>query len=338
MARMAVVLELSQLREVDVPPLDAGRLRSLIGQERYDRLVTAAQRTRAYLQGGTVWSVNSTAAGGGVAEMLRVLVGYARGLGLSARWLVISGEAQFFAVTKRLHNRLHGAPGDDGPLGAAEALVYESVTAANAAAMSSQVRAGDVVLLHDPQTAGMVGPLKDAGVTVLWRCHIGSDTTNRWTEEAWGFLRPHLVGCDGFVFTRPAYVPGWVDGGRVAIIPPSIDPFSPKNQDLPAASCRSILATLGVVDGPRGADARFTRRDGSEGTVTRRAAMVADGPLDADARLVVQVSRWDRLKDMPGVMTGFSDVVADRSDAQLALVGPAVADVADDPEGGDVLR
>ncbi|HUI02703.1 MAG TPA: glycosyltransferase [Acidimicrobiales bacterium] len=332
------MLELSQLREVDVPPLDAGRLRSLIGQERYDRLVTAAQRTRAYLQGGTVWSVNSTAAGGGVAEMLRVLVGYARGLGLSARWLVMSAEAPFFSVTKRLHNRLHGAPGDDGPLGAAEALVYESVTAANAAAMSSQVRAGDVVLLHDPQTAGMVGPLKDAGVTVLWRCHIGSDTTNRWTEEAWGFLRPHLVGCDGFVFTRPAYVPGWVDGERVAIIPPSIDPFSPKNQDLPAASCRSILATLGVVDGPRGADARFTRRDGSEGAVTRRAAMVADGPLDADARLVVQVSRWDRLKDMPGVMTGFSDVVAGRSDAQLALVGPAVADVADDPEGGDVLR
>ena len=335
---MAVVLGLSQLREVDVSPLDAARLRSLIGEERYDRLVTAADRTRANLGASTVWNVNSTAVGGGVAEMLRVLVGYTLGLGLSARWLVISAEAPFFAVTKRLHNRLHGAPGDDGSLGPAEASLYESVTAANSAAMAGQVRAGDVVLLHDPQTAGLVGPLKEAGVTVLWRCHIGADATNRWTEEAWGFLRPHLAECDGFVFTRAAYVPEWVPGERVAIIPPSIDPFSPKNEDLPARGCRGILSAIGVIEGAHSADALFTRRDGSRGAVTRRASVVAESTLDAQARLVVQVSRWDRLKDMPGVMAGFSDFVTARSDAHLALVGPAVADVADDPEGGDVLR
>lgn len=313
-------------------------MRALIGEQRFVDLMTEAARTRAALRGSTVWNINSTATGGGVAEMLQVLVGYGLGLGLAVRWLVIEGDPGFFAVTKRIHNRLHGVPGDDGALGEQAAVAYESVQGANARAIVALVQPGDVVLLHDPQTAGLATPLKAAGALVVWRCHVGTEATNRWTQEAWDFLRPHLAPCDGFVFSRRAYVPAWVPEDRVSIIPPSIDPLSPKNQDMSEAGCLRILGAMAVVDGAPAGAATFTRRDGSTGHVTRRASVVADGPLDATVPLVVQVSRWDRLKDMAGVMAGFAGHVVGRTDADLALVGPAVDGVGDDPEGREVFE
>ena len=174
----------------------------LVGDDRYARLQAAADATRVRLAGHVIWNVNSTASGGGVAEMLRVLVGYVLGTGVDARWVVIHGDPTFFAITKRIHNRLHGVEGDSGALGPAEAAHYANVTATNAVALLEQVRTGDVVLLHDPQTAGMAPVLADVGVKVIWRCHIGSDHVNAWTEEAWEFLRPHLSSCDAFVFSR----------------------------------------------------------------------------------------------------------------------------------------
>jgi trehalose synthase len=324
-------------REVAVPARDPARLRPLIGEQRYADLVAEGARTRAALRGCTVWNVSSTAAGGGVAEMLQVLVGYTLGVGLAVRWLVLAGDLEFFTVTKRIHNRLHGVPGDGGVLSERETAAYASVQAANATAIVAQVRPADVVLLHDPQTAGLVAPLKAAGAVVLWRCHVGTEVTNQWTQEAWGFLRPHLADCDGFVFTRQAYVPSWVPMERVSVIPPSIDPFSPKNQELSEAGRLRILGAMGVLDRAPTGPATFTRRDGSAGSVTRRASVVAAEPFDAGVPLVIQVSRWDRLKDMAGVMAGFAAHVVGHSDAQLALVGPAVDEVSDDPEGREVL-
>jgi trehalose synthase len=324
--------------EVDVPVLDLARLRPLIGERRYADLVTEGARTRAVLRGCTVWNVNSTATGGGVAEMLQVLVGYILGGGVAVRWLVIAGDREFFSVTKRIHNRLHGFPGDGGALGDRETAAYDAVLAANATAIVAQVRVGDIVLLHDPQTAGLTAALKAAGAMILWRCHGGTEATNQWTQEAWGFLRPHLAACDGFIFTRRAYVPAWIPMDRVSIIPPSIDPFSPKNQELPEVERLRILAIMGVFDGAASPAASFTRRDGSTGHVTRQASIVADGPLDPAAPLVIQVSRWDHLKDMSGVMAGFAARVVGHSDAQLALVGPEVDYVNDDPEGREVLE
>jgi trehalose synthase len=326
------------LREVDVPARPLSVLRSVIGEERSDHLESVAARTRATLDGKVVWNVNSTASGGGVAEMLQVLVGYTRAAGIDARWLVIEGDPRFFAITKRLHNRIHGVQGDSGPLGPAEAAHYADVTAANATAMLDRVRSGDIVILHDPQTAGMAPQLAAAGARIIWRCHIGADMQNSWTEEAWGFLRPFLDGCDAFVFSRLAYVPSWVPAERVAVIAPSIDPFSPKNQAIPAVQLPRFLARIGLLsrypDGP----AVFTRRDGTPGEVVHRATIVSDGvPLDSPGDLVVQVSRWDRLKDMSGVMVGFASGVVGRNDAHLALVGPSVDGVTDDPEGAEVL-
>ena len=325
------------IHEVDVPAIELARLQPLIGEQRYAALVGEAARTRIALRGSTVWNINSTATGGGVAEMLQVLVGYILGAGVAVRWLVIAGNPEFFSVTKRIHNRLHGVPGDRGALDAAEADTYESVQTANARSIVPNIRPDDVVILHDPQTAGLAASLKAAGAIVVWRCHVGTEAQNEWTEEAWSFLRPHLVACDGFVFTRREYVPSWVPKDCVSIIPPSIDPFSPKNQEISDVQRLRILSALGLLDAKTSGAATFTRRDGSMGTVMRQATVVAEGPLEASVPLVLQVSRWDRLKDMGGVMAGFAALGPGSGDVQLVLAGPAVDDVSDDPEGHEVL-
>ena len=325
--------------EVEVPELPLSAYAELIGPERFRALVEGAARGRAILDGHTVWNINSTSSGGGVAEMLRVLVGYGRGAGVDVRWMVIEGDPDFFAITKRIHNRIHGVAGDDGALGRSQHTHYRDVLGANAVALDGRLRPGDIVLLHDPQTAGLVEPLQEKGLRVVWRSHIGSDTTNRYTDEAWAFLRPYLRTCERFVFTRAAFAPSWIPADDVSVIPPSIDPFSPKNQDIAPEDVTSFLAQMGLGHGPATRPAKFRRHDGSTGTIERPASLVSEGgasPL-IGALPVVQVSRWDRLKDMAGVMEGFAaEVVGRVRDAHLALVGPATEGVADDPEGAAV--
>jgi trehalose synthase len=310
----------------------------VIGEERFNALQAKGEDFRVWLGGTRIWNVNSTASGGGVAEMLQVLVGYSLGIGLDVRWLVIQGDPQFFAITKRLHNRIHGAVGDDGPLGSAEGGHYEAVTEANARALLRYVRRGDIAILHDPQTAGLVSILADAGLHVIWRCHIGADRQNALTQEAWHFLQQSLDAAAAVVFTRAAYVPPEIPGEKVTIIPPSIDPFSPKNQELSTYSRQQILSRIGVLGSQPDALASFRRRNGTWGEVVNTASVVSDGtPLDPSLPLVVQVSRWDRLKDMPGVMHGFASGISDGVRADLALVGPAVEGITDDPEGAEVF-
>jgi trehalose synthase len=137
-------------------------LEPVIGPGRYGELATVAAALRGRLAQRVIWNVNTTAVGGGVAEMLRVLVAYAEGLGIAVRWAVISGDPEFFAITKRLHNQIHGQFGAAGLVGPADAGHYEQVLAANADELVKMVRSGDIVLLHDPQTAGLTGALARA--------------------------------------------------------------------------------------------------------------------------------------------------------------------------------
>jgi trehalose synthase len=326
----------SLVTAVQVPRRPVSLLEPIIGGPRYVRLVEAAGQVRQLLAGRTIWNINSTAAGGGVAEMLEVLVGYVSDLAIPVGWLVITGDAEFFAITKRLHNQIHGDPAG-GPLGAAEARHYTQMLTANAAELLGRIAPGDVVLLHDPQTAGLAGPLARAGARVVWRCHIGVSWENDATRAGWGFLRPHLDRAERFVFSRRAYVPAWLPGEKVSIIAPSIDPFSPKNQDLDAVTVQAILAKLGVLDGtPAQVPARFVRRDGDMDTVSRAAVITGEGRPSAADPVLLQVSRWDRLKDMAGVMRGFADHVVPGTPGYLILAGPAVAGVSDDPEGAAV--
>src|SRR5687768_15796841 len=143
------------LAEVPIAPLPLERFRDVLDDDGYHALMALQRRAADLLAGRVVWCVNSTAQGGGVAEMLRSLLAYTRGAGVDSRWWVLQGTPSFFAITKRLHNRLHGEIGDGGPLGDAERAEYEAVTEAGARELARLLRPGDVVILHDPQTAGM---------------------------------------------------------------------------------------------------------------------------------------------------------------------------------------
>jgi trehalose synthase len=328
---------MARVADVDVQAMSIDGLAAVVSPEREARFRERAVAARELLDGRTVLNVNSTAAGGGVAEMLQTLLAYARGAGVDARWVVIQGDPEFFTVTKRIHNHLYGAPGDGGSLGIGERNAYERTLRDNEVELRALVRPRDIVVLHDPQTAGLVAPMRAAGATVVWRCHVGVDAPNEYSERGWEFLRPYVAEADALVFTRRAFAPAWVDPDRVHVVAPSIDPFSAKNRDLPPAEATCILRYVGLLSGADGVEpVPFVRRDGSPGRVSHHADILQTGPPPPPhAPLVTQVSRWDRMKDMPGVMAGFAEHV---DDAHLVLAGPVVTGVTDDPEGGQVLE
>lgn len=313
----------------------------LVGIERVEAVRTVATTTRRLLGSRAVWNINSTAVGGGVAEMLRSLLRYARGLGVQVRWAVLEGDAPFFRVTKRLHNALHDDPGDGSPLGPAEAEIYARVMNENCVALDALVRPDDVVICHDPQTAGLVPHLLSRGTPVIWRCHIGHENPGPEVDHGWEFLRRYLQDVPVAVFSRAAYAPAWLPHKRVVVLPPNIDPFSAKNQVLPEEAVRAILAEVGLVDDPGPGAPLFTREDGSTGRVDRKVEVQRVGRAPSwQTPLVVQVSRWDRMKDPIGVLRGFATIVQAEAarGTQLVLAGPNVNGVADDPEGPLVLQ
>jgi trehalose synthase len=313
---------------VPVGVLDPRHLEPVVGPHRLRTLLDSAVHVRKLLGRRPVVNVNSTATGGGVAELLHMLLGYARGAGVAAEWRVITGDPDFFAVTKRIHNGLYGSPGDGGPLGAAERRIYERTIAANADNVLAAIHPGDVVVVHDPQPAGLVPLLAARGARVIWRCHVGTDVADEWTERAWAFLRRYVEPAHAHVFSRASFVPRFLARARVAIIPPSIDPLSSKNHAISRAALGSALAAAALIS----PDGRARSR-----RVTRRAQVLRHGgPPPADSPVVVQISRWDRMKDMRGVLDGFVEHVPSRLGASLVLAGPAHTGVADDPEAATV--
>lgn len=326
------------MEEVAIRPVALERVCQALDPHCLDALRRGARKAHRLLKHRTIWNVNSTARGGGVAEMLQPLLAYALGLGVDVRWLVIEGEPGFFTVTKRIHNLLHGHPGDGGVLDGREHEIYTAALNRNMADLVARIRPGDIVLCHDPQTAGLIDVLRRAGAIVIWRCHIGHDRLNDLTRQAWAFLAPYLRDADHYVFSRRAYVPEVIDAGRVDIIAPSIDPLSPKNQPLTPEAVHAILATAGIFNGTFDlSKALFTREDGTTGCVAHAADIIRLGPVpEPDEKVVLQVSRWDHLKDPVHVMYGFARHTRYER-AALILAGPNVSAVADDPEGGQVL-
>ena len=144
------------LHDVSVTPLRPERFRDVLSPEGLAQFEHTIARGRELLDGRTFWNVNSTARGGGVAEMLRSLIGYARGAGIDARWVVIGGDPEFFRVTKRLHNRLHGRRRRRAARRRRARGVRAPLARRDAELLAQRVAPGDVVLLHDPQTAGMI--------------------------------------------------------------------------------------------------------------------------------------------------------------------------------------
>ncbi|HEX6350897.1 MAG TPA: glycosyltransferase [Candidatus Dormibacteraeota bacterium] len=296
----------AELTQVELEPAPLDRYRDLLDRQDWEATTGALRALGAATSGHVIWNLNSTPRGGGVAELLGALLPYELGAGIDARWVAIEGSPDFFAFTKRLHRLLHGDDPDGTQVDDEEKRAYESTLAENAEALRKRMRPGDVVVAHDPQVAGLVPALKEHGCTVIWRCHIGADQPSPAARQAWDLLRPYLAPADAIVFSRRAYVWEGLDNARVEVIPPCIDAFSPKNRDLDQATVDDALRKTGVAP---------------------------DG-----LPVVLQVSRWDRLKDPVGVLEGFAEHVAPGAEGRLVLAGPEIKAVADDPEEPEVWR
>ncbi len=335
---------MTQLLEVNVSIEPLSRFEGYVSEARMRTVEHVAAAVRERFRGRAMFHVSSTAVGGGVAEMLRSLLAYARGAGVDARWLVIEGDAPFFTITKRIHHGLHGSSGDGTPLDLGARAHYERVLAANARELLVHVRPRDVVVLHDPQTAGLAPALARAGALVVWRCHVGTGTRNEEVARAVDFLDPYLAYAPHHVFSREAYLQMGFRSAHAEVVHPSIDAFSPKNAPMEDPVIAGILLHTGIVTGtpPPGASTAFVRLDGTPSRVDRRAAIVRRGPPPGlEDPLVVQVSRWDPLKDPIGVLESFALAVAAYSGParpHLVLAGPDVRGVTDDPEATSTLE
>lgn len=187
------------------------------------------------LAGKKVVNVNSTRTGGGVAEILNRLIPLLAEVGLEPRWEVITGTEEFFALTKHLHNALHGTP---HTFTAADMGVYNNVTAQNLERLNLNA---DLMFIHDPQPAGLIRAREELGGRWLWRCHIDVSAP---APGAWEFIAPLVQRYDLSVFSAPQFA-RTMDPPQV-LIAPSIDPLSDKNRPLADKEIETILMSLGV--------------------------------------------------------------------------------------------
>ncbi len=303
---------------------------------------------------GRVWMVNSTATGGGVAEMLPGVINLLRELGFKVSWAVMgSDRPEFFRLTKRIHNLLHGVAEAGTDLGPADASLLESVGRANAEALAPHLGPEDLLVVHDPQPLAMGKHLvEQCGVRAIWRCHVGLDERNAATRAAWRFLRPWIEGYASAAFSAPEYIPSFLTG-RASVLYPGIDPFSHKSRDLTVSKLMGILVNAGLQTAYQPVPTPDFP------TPVRR--LMPDGSLAVPGEIgllfrpiVLQVSRWDRLKGWRPLLDAFVGLKAEARAGQveglssrnrrrlelarLVLAGPDPASVADDPEGVAVWR
>jgi trehalose synthase len=317
-------------------------------------LRTEAAPLAARLSGRTVWLVSSTATGGGVAEMLPPIVKVLRDLGINAQWIVIgSREPGFFALTKRIHNLIHGT--GDPQLDSSDRELFERVNRENASALGEIVTAGDILIVHDPQPVALAGLLQElVPLRTIWRCHIGLDVENTATRAAWDFLGPYLDAYEHAVFSAPEYVPERL-AGRATVIHPGIDPLSPKNRELGLRETVEVLCNGGLIPAPGptlhepySAPAQRVLPDG-----TLRPVSAIDNIGLLTRPIVTQISRWDRLKGFLPLMRAFvmlkqsaeaADCYGDALQGRrlelvrLVLAGPEPSGVADDPEASGMIE
>jgi trehalose synthase len=277
------------LQTVDVGIQSINSYTTSAGADAVDELRVLA----APLRGARILHLNATPYGGGVAEILRSEVPLLRDLGLVADWKLITGDDAFFSVTKAIHNGLQGA---EREITAAERETYLTNSTRNAHLLEETY---DLVVVHDPQPVAILQLHGRGTAHWVWRCHIDTSEPH---PSTWAFLRPYVEGYDAAVFTLGSFVPPDMPIGCVEIIPPAIDPESPKSLELDPALARRVLQWIGV---------------------------------DINRPLVTQVSRFDPWKDPIGVIAAYRLIKRDVPDLQLALVGSMALD---DPEGWAIYR
>jgi trehalose synthase len=265
--------------------------RSIVRRELYDEVVALGKR----LSDKRVLHVSATSFGGGVAEILYTLVPLMRDVGLDAEWDIMFGSEPFFNVTKSFHNALQGA---EYELTVEDRAIFEEYNRLSAEAMQKAGEEWDIVLVHDPQPAlikHFTGGLSPE-TKWIWRCHPDLSTPNR---EVLDYLVPHIADYDAQIYTMQEYTPPDVHLPGLTLIPPAIDPLSPKNMALSADDSRYIVNQFGV---------------------------------DVERPFMVQVSRFDPWKDPLGVIDAYRMVKEQVPEVQLVLIGSMAHD---DPEGWD---
>jgi trehalose synthase len=201
----------------------------IVGQSVIDDLGLLADR----LKGKVIQHINSTPVGGGVAEILNRMVPFLRELGVDSRWDVIKGGEQFFAVTKKFHNVLHGRQEE---ISERDFEIFMETSNSNIEEINTY---GDIVFVHDPQPIALIK--KKKGNKWIWRCHIDVSTPH---EKVWQFLMKFIVDYDAAVFSAPAFsrkLPV-----RQFLISPSIDPLSEKNMELSEEQIRAVLQKYNI--------------------------------------------------------------------------------------------
>lgn len=317
------------MRTIDVAPLPLSDLESHLDEVAVRRLRGGVSAAHGLLDGRTIWVVTPTAAASsGVAETVAPLVGLTRGLGLDARWLTLDAPAEFRDIAERLHANIHGQQGDGGKLGDKQRDIYEHVLASNAENVMDDVREGDVVILEDPPTAGLARAFKQAGATVVWRCHLGTDSPTEVAHLACAFLDRYLEDVDLVVVSRPSYLPAFVDPEQAAFIAPSINPESPKNRVLDLDESWTVVRLAGLFAGrPPFEAVPLLREDGRTDAfrgLDESELVIVGGKVPEGARTITQVQRWDRLKGGLELVEAFAEQVERfPANAHLLLVGPA---------------
>ena len=249
----------------------------IVGREEIAELSAFAERVR----NKRLQNINSTAVGGGVAEILTRLIPLLGEMGVEATWDVIKGDQAFFNITKAFHNALHGHPEEI----TREMLdLFQANTEANLRSLDLN---GDIIVVHDPQPAGLIRKKREIGRRWIWRCHIDVSSPN---PEVWNYLRPLIDQYDASVFSMPDFardlaIPQYM-------VPPSIDPLSDKNKPLSQSYVQKVLDKY---------------------------------ELDSTRPILTQISRFDRLKDPLGVIAAYR-LVKKNHDCQLLLAGGGAPD------------
>ncbi len=246
------------------------------------------------LQGKTVVHVNSTRVGGGVAEILAKLVPLTRELGIDTRWEVISGDSEFYQCTKSMHNAIQG-----NRVIIPDTLLahFQEINRQNAEQLRPVLEDADFVFIHDPQPIAMLTHCNNRKGKWIWRCHIDASHPHRGT---WRFIDQFARDYDASIFSLPQFAQRLPHPAY--IIPPSIDPLSDKNVDLPQDELAAVRTRFG---------------------------------LDPEAPLIAQISRFDRFKDPVGVIEAYKLAKQYIPHLQLVLAGGGASD---DPEGEAVLN
>ncbi len=188
-----------------------------------------------HLAGRSIKMVNSTAVGGGVAEILNRLLPLLIEVGVEAHWEVITGDERFFEVTKAFHNALHGAPF----AGRREWFdLFLHTNEENCRRMSFE---GDLTVIHDPQPVALVKARNGSRGSWIWRCHIDLSSPN---TEVWEFLRPFVESYDAALFSAPAFTRGLPIPQY--LFSPSIDPLADKNRELDPEFVRGVVERFGI--------------------------------------------------------------------------------------------